>query len=123
MKKLILIATLVLVPTGAWGENFSCSYGKRGACLDYGDKVCSSYAKCVDDNAICFAQYTCGFGGGFVCESKYDDVVGKHNDTINEYNALARKYRNLASDYDDLQNEKSNLEYTVNRLRREKSDL
>ncbi len=47
----------------AYGESFSCSFGKRGACLGYGDTVCSSSGKCVSDDAVCFDSYTCGWGG------------------------------------------------------------
>ena len=75
-------------------DNFSCPFGKRGACLDYGDKVCGSFGKCVDDNAVCFASYTCDFRG-FVCKSAFDEVV-------DDFNELVRKARTLASDYDRL---------------------
>lgn len=78
----------------AYGENFSCPFGRQGACLEYGAKVCSSTAKCVSDDAVCFDSYTCGYQG-FICKSKFDDLV-------TEYDDLRRKCRNIASEHDDL---------------------
>lgn len=75
-------------------SNFSCPFGKQGACVDYGAKVCSSRAKCVDNDAICFEPYTCGFGG-FVCKTKLDGVVS-------EYDSLARTCRSIANDHEKL---------------------
>jgi hypothetical protein len=93
--RLILSALLSVALVGAaQAQNFSCPFGKQGACLDYGDKVCSSFAKCVDQNAVCFNSYTCDFRG-FVCKSTLDDVT-------DEYDSLLQKARSLASDYDDL---------------------
>lgn len=100
----------------AYGDTFSCSYGKRAACLDYGDKVCSSFSKCISDNAICFDSYTCNYKG-FVCKSKFDDLSDEYDDLfrkcknisveyddlVNEYNDLLRKYKNAVSGYENLQ--------------------
>jgi hypothetical protein len=93
-----------------YGNEFSCSFGKQGACLDYGDKVCSSMAKCVNNDAICFDSYTCNYKG-FICKSKfddlaeeYDDLLGKckniaseHDELVDQYNSLLRKYKELES--------------------------
>lgn len=115
----ILIVSLFLFGSqaaGAYGNNFSCAYGKQGACLDYGDKVCSSFAKCVDSDAVCFNSSTCGYKG-FVCKSKldslaadYDDLLGRcknislsHDDLVDRYNELLSKLRSIASDFGDLQ--------------------
>ena len=87
------IAFLILAPAAVHAENFSCSFG-RGACLDYGDKICSSQGKCVSDDAVCFDSFTCGYGG-FVCKSKMDDLA-------NSYDDLVRKAKSLGSEYDDL---------------------
>ena len=92
----VFLATIVAftLVASAYGEDFSCALGRRGACLSYGDTVCSSAGKCVQQDAICFQPYTCGFGG-FVCKSKLDDVV-------DEYNSLADTNRSLVADYNDL---------------------
>lgn len=73
---------------------FECRMGGRAACLDYGDKVCSSMAKCVDRSALCFDSYTCNYKG-FVCKSKMDDVA-------QEYDNLLVKAKRIATDYDAL---------------------
>lgn len=75
-------------------NSFSCPYGKQGACLDYNDKVCSSYSKCVNQNSTCFQPNTCGYGG-FICKSEYSNLS-------NEYDDLLRKCKNIASEHDDL---------------------
>jgi len=99
----IIIFVLLLIPNIvlAYGSNFSCSYGKQGACLDYGDKICSSYSKCVSQSAQCFNENACGYGG-FVCKSDLEDMAS-------EYDILASKYRSLAQDYDDLVNDYNDL--------------
>src|SRR3990167_4430785 len=99
----VFAAATVLASTvvgQALAENFSCSFG-RGACLDYGDIVCTSFAKCVDRNAICFDSYTCDFKG-FICKSKFDDVIDeydalvvKFNDLLDDSNAIAARHRRV----------------------------
>ncbi len=59
MRALILMAALA-VASPALGQSFSCRIGTQPACLDYGDKICSSSVKCVDSNAACFDSYQCG---------------------------------------------------------------
>ena len=89
------MALVVAVPGLASGQDyFSCSFFERPACLDRGDKVCSSYAKCVDETAVCFNSYTCDFNG-FVCKSTLDDLT-------DDYDELATTARAVASDYDSL---------------------
>ncbi len=80
----------------AYGNNFSCNYGKQGACLDYGDKVCSSYSKCVKDDAVCFDSYTCGYQG-FVCKSKFQGLADEYDELVEKYNSLVRKKNNQNS--------------------------
>lgn len=99
----------------AYGESFSCSYGKKAACLDYNDIVCSSSSKCVSYDAICFDSYTCNYKG-FTCKSKFDTVV-------DEYDDLLRKYRNLADEYDELVNNYNNLRTGYNDLGYDYDDL
>lgn len=85
-------------------QNFSCSFGKQPACLDYSDKVCSSFAKCVDQNAVCFDSFQCGYEG-FTCKSnvtelaeKYDNLVGKFNNLIDMNEDLTRDYNDVVED-------------------------
>ena len=116
--KHILIAILLIASTNtfSFGNDFSCSYGKQGACLDYGDKICSSLAKCVSNDAVCFESYTCGLDG-FICKSKYDDlsneydnllnkcknIATKHDELVDEYNILLNELRSAVSEYEDLE--------------------
>lgn len=88
-----IIAVFLLSTADVFAQNFSCSYG-RAACLDYGDIVCRSTAKCVNANAICFDSFTCDYNG-FVCKSEFNDV-------IDEYNALLGNNRKLVSEFNDL---------------------
>jgi hypothetical protein len=78
-------------------EDFSCNYGKRGACLDYGDKVCSSDGKCVSQDATCFRPYTCDFRG-FVCKSQLDDLSDSCKRLANDQEELIGKYNLLLRD-------------------------
>lgn len=100
MKSLILFFSISSFVFG-YGNNFSCAYGKQGACLDYGDKVCSSFSKCVSSDAICFNSYTCNYKG-FVCKSKLDDIADEYDSLVSKYNSLVSDYSNLESDYDDM---------------------
>ena len=102
-------------------QTFSCPYGSQPSCLDYGDKVCSSLGKCVDESAKCFSAYTCGYEG-FVCKSELDDVAdeyqslfSKYNSLINEYNDLLARHKRDVQDYNDLQESHSNLVFCVAR--------
>ena len=69
MRITVLLLGLFLVPIPAAAQQgFSCSYGDRGACLGYGDTVCSSSGKCVSESAACFDSYQCNYEG-FTCKS------------------------------------------------------
>lgn len=106
----------------AYGDTFSCSYGKRAACLDYGDKVCSSFSKCVSNDAVCFDSYTCNYKG-FICKSKFDNladeydgllskcknIAAEHDDLVDKYDGLLSKCRNLTAEHDDLVDEYDDL--------------
>jgi len=105
-----LAACALLFSTmAAWPQNFSCRIGTSPACLDYGDKVCSSRGKCVTSDAVCFDNYTCNYKG-FVCKSKLDEVVELHDDIVLQYNSLARDAEsarscvNYASNLEEAQN-------------------
>lgn len=106
MKFAAMLITVGLAVVAATGtavaqDAFSCSWGKRGACLDYGDQVCSQLGKCVDQDAVCFRRSTCDFNG-FVCKSDLTDLA-------DEYDSLLAKAKQLASDYDSMQTSYSNL--------------
>ena len=93
MKSTVFVFILLTYPSAAVAQRyFSCPGFERAVCLDYGDKVCSSFAKCVDQNSVCFDSYTCNFKG-FVCKSTLDDLA-------DEYDDLLRKAKSIASDFD-----------------------
>ena len=89
-------------------QRFSCSYGDQGACLGYGETVCSSRGKCVDDSASCFDSYQCNYEG-FTCKSnvtacidEYDDLVVRFNDLLSENDDLVGRFNDLVSDYNEV---------------------
>lgn len=127
-KKLtIVIIIMTIMPvSSAVSQSFSCSFGKQAACLDYGDKICSSMGKCVSDDAVCFDSYTCGFGG-FVCKSSleeladdYDNLRDECNNIIDNYNDLRSQNRSIVDEFNDL-----NSEYKIisNRLRDTRDEI
>ena len=103
-----LLLALTLIPTGVSAQQgFSCSYGDRGACLGFGDTVCSSSGMCVDQNAACFDKYQCDYEG-FTCKSNvtecaaaYDKLLGENNTLVDEYNGLLNKHKELATEFDE----------------------
>ena len=95
MKSILFhLVTIFLFLQPSFAQNFSCSFGKQAACLDYDDKVCSSFSKCVDQNALCFDQYQCNYDG-FTCKSNVTDIATKHDDLVTKYNNLLDEYQNL----------------------------
>jgi hypothetical protein len=87
MKSILISALLMLVSMSAWCD-FSCPDGAKPACLDNGDKVCPAAGRCVDNEAICFDQFPCDAGEGFVCESKYNTMMMGFRDAAKEHDAL-----------------------------------
>lgn len=110
----IIVLLSLILTNSVSANNFSCPYGKQGACLNYNDKVCSSYSKCVSQNATCFQPNTCGYDG-FICKSKY-------NDLSSEYDNLLRKCKNIASEHDYIASEYDDLVNKYNRLLRSYQD-
>jgi hypothetical protein len=99
---LVLIVMLLFaatLPINAQ-QSFSCPWGTEAACLDYGDKVCSSLGKCVDESATCFQAYTCNYQG-FVCKSDYEEAVDEYNSLLNRYNSLINEYNSLLLRHDE----------------------
>jgi hypothetical protein len=86
-------------PIGAQ-QTFSCPYGTRAACLDYGDQVCSSLGKCVDEDAKCFSSFTCNYQG-FVCKSDYEEAVDAYNGLLNRFNTLTNDYNSLLQRFNE----------------------
>lgn len=105
-KSLALYLTLLLSALStsiayAYSDSFSCSFGKQAACLDYGDKVCSSLSKCVSEDAICFDSYTCGHQG-FVCKSKLVDLASEYDSLLNKCKSIASEHDTLTIEHDEL---------------------
>lgn len=109
---LVGIAVLCNPSSSSNAGNFSCPGFKRGACLDYGDKACSSNAKCVDQGAECFSSYTCGYNG-FICKTKFDDLAATYDDLETRARRLASDYDLLTSRYNSLVSEKSDIENCI----------
>ncbi len=105
-----LLLALTLIPTGVGAQQgFSCSYGDRGACLGFGDTVCSSSKMCVDQNAACFDKYQCDYEG-FTCKSNvtecveaHDTLLRKHNDLIDDFNENLEIAKDMAARLDDIE--------------------
>ena len=110
MSILRLLIALFLIPTGVSAQQgFSCSYGDRGACLGFGDTVCSSSGMCVDQNAACFDKYQCDYEG-FTCKSNvtecveaHDTLLRKHNDLIDDFNENHEIAKDMAARLDDIE--------------------
>ena len=82
------VSTNTSLSNGKCG-GFSCPDGADAACLDRSDKVCPGSAKCVDDRATCFDEYPCDISEGFVCASKYDDVLDDLKQAVKLHDELA----------------------------------
>jgi hypothetical protein len=107
--------------TNAYSQSFSCTFGEP-ACLDYGAKVCSSSAKCVDQNAVCFDSFTCDYNG-FVCKSDYNDAVDEIDQKVRLYNSLAEDFNRLKAAYSESESEREDVTTKLSNLRREHNDL
>ena len=105
---MILLLTLALAPP-TLGQSFSCRIGTQPACLDYGDKVCSSRGMCVDQNSACFDQNQCDYEG-FTCKSNvtecveaHDILLRKHNNLVDDFNRNLEIAKDMASRLDDIE--------------------
>lgn len=117
MKLLVVTALFALFLTAeASAQSFSCSFGTRAACLDYGDTVCSSLGKCVSSDAVCFERYQCGFEG-FTCKSSVTECVEEHNALVRDFNMLRANHEDLLKlaeeQRDQLQSLKFCIEYAT----------
>ncbi|MBS4009324.1 MAG: hypothetical protein KGZ72_01070 [Roseovarius sp.] len=103
-------AAAILIPSAAISQQgFSCSYGDRGACLGFGDTVCSSRGMCVDQNAACFDSNQCNYEG-FTCKSNvtecveaHDNLLRKHNDLVEDFNDNLKIAKEMASRLGDVE--------------------
>ena len=110
MKITTLLVMLALIPSSAISQqNFSCSYGDRGAFLGYGDTVCSSRGMCVDQNSACFDQNQCNYEG-FTCRSNvtecvetHDALLRRHNDLVDDFNENLEIARGMAARLEDVE--------------------
>lgn len=110
MKIVKILVTFVLLPSSAIGQQgFSCSYGDRGACLGYGETVCSSGGMCVDQNAACFDSYQCNYEG-FTCKSNvtecveaHDALLRRHNELVDDFNENLEIARGMAGRLDNIE--------------------
>jgi hypothetical protein len=87
IKRLLLLAFALMIPPVLAQQSFSCSFGKRAACLGFDDKV-------VDQNAVCFSGQACGYKG-FVCKSKLDDLADEYESLVQSHNELIRRNKTL----------------------------
>ena len=87
MKVLMFLLLMCLAPAVAWSA-FTCADGTEMACLEEGDTVCPSYAKCVDKAAVCLDESACDSARGYICGSEYDAVLSGHQETVEQYNQL-----------------------------------
>jgi hypothetical protein len=88
MKNGILIITLVVASTTAWGQ-FNCPDGTHAACLEAEDKICAGSTKCVDIEIDCYDKNSCASDTGFVCESDYAEVMNDYKTAVIQHNELA----------------------------------
>lgn len=104
----VTLGFLNLAITPTLSQSFSCGIGDRGACLGYGDTVCSSAGKCVSSSSACFDSFQCNYEG-FTCKSNvsrcvtdYNELLERHNSLVNDYNALRDQNRELIEENNDL---------------------
>ncbi|MCG7572667.1 hypothetical protein MHM39_03720 [Phaeobacter sp. CNT1-3] len=108
MRTIALLLIFLAIPIGsAAQQRFSCSFGDRGACLGFGETVCSSSGKCVNENAACFDIYQCNYEG-FTCKSNVTECV-------DEYNGLLARFNSLVGDYNELLEERREVHASFER--------
>jgi hypothetical protein len=80
----------------------------RGACLGYGETVCSSSGMCVHQNAACFDSYQCNYEG-FTCKSNvtecaeaHDVLLRTHNELVDDFKENLEIARGMARRLDDM---------------------
>ena len=109
---LVAVALCLFQANGAVAQSFTCSFGKRAACLDYGDTVCSSWGKCVDENAACFEQYQCDYEG-FTCKSYLSDCGDKLSEFADDYDSLVWDYNKLRGVAEELAEQIDDVKFCI----------
>lgn len=127
MSVLRLLLAMVMIPSMSVAQQgFSCSYGDRGACLSYGETVCSSSGKCVSADAACFESYQCNYEG-FTCKSNLTECADEYDALQTRFNALVTDYNNLLEDSQEMrdafQTTLEELDETRDALSDARSDL
>lgn len=123
MKFLTIVLVVTVTGTSSYAQNrFSCSVFERGACLGSSETVCSTYGKCVDEDATCFSSYTCNYEG-FVCKSTLTNAVGEYDELVEEYNDLLGRKNELAAGFSSLSKAASKADEKVDWLENEKLQL
>ena len=128
MKQALILLALAVTTGPGFGQSFTCRAGQDAACLDWGDKVCSSGGMCVDANAACFDAYQCDYKG-FTCKSNVDDCVEAHDKAVRDYNTLVQDYETLrlagaklSDAFDDLQTDFEAVRRDAQELQDAKAD-
>ncbi len=104
MIRVVVLAMTLLSSAPAFGQSFSCRMGTTPACLDFGDTVCSSRGKCVNQDAACFDSYQCDYQG-FTCRSNMTECVEDFESLQDRHNELVRDYNDLLDDAKRMESE------------------
>ena len=118
--RLTLLFAIALIPSGAIAQQgFTCSYGDRGACLGYGDTICSSSGMCVSERAACFDSNQCNYEG-FTCKSNVTACAAENDTLLIRFNTLVDDYNELLEDSREMRAE---FESTLTDLGATRRDL
>ena len=125
MRNLSMLAAFgfLMLALPAQTQSFSCGIGDRPSCLGFGETVCSSFGRCVSEDAQCFDSYQCNYEG-FTCRSNvtdcvetYEDLLFTHNTLVNDYNDLLATRDDLSDDLSDLSNIATDLETKLKNMK------
>ncbi|GAB1381288.1 hypothetical protein MASR1M49_41340 [Pararhodobacter aggregans] len=104
MLKPLLALFCIGIGCTAEAQSFTCPIGRRAACLEYGDTVCSTFGRCVDSNAVCFSALECNYEG-FTCRSnltecgdEYEALRGRFNTLVDDHNRLLDVHNELVDE-------------------------
>jgi len=98
----LLVAVALLPSTAMAQQAFTCPYGDRGACLGFGETVCTSSGRCVRDDALCFDRYQCNYEG-FTCRSNVTECIDDYDNLLRRFNTLVDDYNGLLADSREIQ--------------------
>lgn len=86
----------------AASQSFSCRGGTTPACLEFGDQVCASSGKCVNERSVCYDPNQCD-GQGFTCRSAVTRCVDRHEALVKRFNDLVGRHNDLLDELDDIE--------------------